>query len=201
MVRPTFSKAGIYDLTIEVASPQARDLIRVPNLQVYATAAEAPRESGAEPAGIPFLKEQQWKTAGFQTAFATRGEVAESFQATGEIIPAGGRHALVAAPISGLVAASGVAASPAPGQRVARGAVLAVLTPSLVKRWQRVRCGAARCARRRVSTTVRNGSSPRRRFRQRRIRSGDSADAAREALAGLAAAERCLRWHHLCRAH
>ena len=186
---PTFSKAGIYDLTIEVASPQARDLIRVPDLQVYASAAEAPSESGAEPAGIPFLKEQQWKTPGFQTAFATRAEVAEAFQATGEIIPAAGRHASVAAPISGLVAASGVAASPAPGQRVARGAVLAVLTPSLGESGGSAYAAARREMREaqdeyeRAKRLFAAEAIPQRRLHEAEIR----LDAARETLAGLAA--------------
>jgi membrane fusion protein, heavy metal efflux system len=128
---PRFERAGLYDLSLQVESPQARDLIQVPNLRVYARAAEAPRESGAEEDGIAFLKEQQWKTNGFRTAFATQGEVEQSFQATGVIVPAAGRFAQVAAPISGLVATSGVAASPAPGQRVRPGAVLAVLSPAV----------------------------------------------------------------------
>ena len=126
---PTFERAGVYDLVIEVESPQARDRIEVPGLQVYATAAEAPKENGAEPEGITFLKEQQWKTPGFRTDFAREGEVAESISATGEILPAVGRFAYVSAPVAGLIEASGVASSPAPGQRVARGATLAVLTP------------------------------------------------------------------------
>ena len=127
---PAFTHAGVYDLTITVESPQARDLIRVPNLQVYATAEEAPRERG-DAGGIPFLKEQQWKTPGFATAFATTGTVSESFQAIGQIVPAAGRIGRVAAPIAGVLEPGGVARSPTPGQRVARGQVLAVLTPAL----------------------------------------------------------------------
>ena len=128
---PAFKQAGIYDLTITVESPQARDLIRVPDLRVYASVAEAPREGGGEPGGINFLKEQQWKTSGFATAFATTGEVTESFQATGQIIPAAGKMARISAPVAGIVEVSGLAQSPAPGQRVAKGQVLALLTPAL----------------------------------------------------------------------
>ncbi len=128
---PNFERAGVYDLSLRVESPQAHDLIQMRDLQVYARAEDAPREIGAEEDGIAFLKEQQWKTQGFRTAFAMQGEVEQSFQATGEIIPAAGRFAQVAAPISGLVASSGVAESPAPGQRVAQGAVLAVLSPAV----------------------------------------------------------------------
>ena len=128
---PEFERAGVYDLTIQVESPQARDVIRVPDLRVYATADEAPREEAGGEGGIAFLKEQQWKTPEFRTEFARDGAVSGSFQATGEIMPAAGRYAVVSAPIGGLVDAGGVAQSPAPGQRVSRGQALAVLTPTV----------------------------------------------------------------------
>ena len=130
--RPRFARPGVYDLTILVNSPQARDSLTVPGLRVYASAAEAPKaEAEGGDAGIAFLKEQQWKTPGFATAFAAVGEVAASFEASGVVEPAAGRFAEVAAPIAGLVDASGVASSPVPGQRVTRGQTLALLTPSL----------------------------------------------------------------------
>ena len=128
---PEFKAAGVYDLTILVDSPQAKDSINVPGLRVYATADEAPREDEGGDEGIAFLKEQQWKTPGLRTAFAQPGTVAGSFEATGEIQPAAGRFAEIAAPISGLVDAGSVASSPAPGQRVSRGQTLAWLIPSL----------------------------------------------------------------------
>lgn len=128
---PEFKRAGVYDLAITVESPQARDLIRVPDLRVYPSAAEAPKEEGGEPGGISFLKEQQWKTPGFTTAFATTGELTESFQATGQIVPAAGKMARISAPVAGIIEVSGLTQSPAPGQRVAKGQVLAVLTPAL----------------------------------------------------------------------
>lgn len=128
---PEFKQPGVYDLTILVDSPQASDSIAVPGLTVYASAAEAPKEEGGEAPGIAFLKEQQWKTPGFATEFATTGAVAATVDASGEIIPAAGRYAEVSAPISGLVDAASVASSPVPGQRVQRGHVLAILTPSL----------------------------------------------------------------------
>ncbi len=128
---PAFTRAGTYDLTITVESPQVRDTIRVPDLRVYASAEEAPKEDGGDDGGIQFLKEQQWKTPGFATAFATAGTVTGSFQATGQIVPAAGRIARVSAPIAGVVELSGLAQSPAPGQRVTKGQTLAVLTPTL----------------------------------------------------------------------
>lgn len=185
---PEFTQAGTYDLVIDVESPQARDRIEVPGLIVYANAGAAPRESGAEPAGISFLKEQQWKTPGFATAFAMQGTVAQSFPATGEIVPAAGRYAEVAAPVDALVSAGGVASSPVQGQRVGRGAVLAVLTPS-------VGAGGASdyaTARRELSNAqdefdraqrlVAAEAIPARRLREAEVR----LRAAREALGGLA---------------
>lgn len=128
---PEFAHPGVYDLTITVESPQARDVIHIPDLRVYATAEEAPREEGGEAPGIGFLKEQQWKTSGFVTAFATAGRVPESFPATGQVVPAAGRIANVAAPVAGLIEMRRAGQTPVPGQRVTRGQVLAVLTPAL----------------------------------------------------------------------
>ncbi len=129
--RPAFTKAGIYDLTIIVNSPQARDSITVPGLPVYASLAEAPLDSGGEDAGISFLKEQQWKTEGFRTAFAEVGTMNEAFDASGDIQAAAGRLVTVAAPIGGIIEVAGVAGAPAPGQYVERGQVLARMTPAL----------------------------------------------------------------------
>ena len=128
---PEFKRPGIYDLTLLVASPQAHDSITVPGLTVYATAKEAPREEEGGDAGTSFLKEQQWKTPGFRTAFAASGELFASFDATGVIEAAAGRQAEVTAPIAGLVDAASVARSPSAGQRVRRGDILAYITPSL----------------------------------------------------------------------
>ena len=128
---PVFTQPGVYDLTIQVESPQARDEIRVPDLRVYASVEEAPKEEAGGNLGIRFLKEQQWKTVGFATAFADSGTVSESFMATGQLVPAAGKIARVSAPIAGLVETAGLAGTPAPGQRVTRGQVLAVLTPTL----------------------------------------------------------------------
>lgn len=128
---PEFKRAGVYDLTITVESPQARDVIRVPDLRVYASADEAPKEDGGDAGGISFLKEQQWKTPGFVTESAAIGRVSQSFLVTGQLVPAAGRMARVSAPVAGIVEMSGLARSPAPGQRVTRGQVLAVLTPVL----------------------------------------------------------------------
>ncbi len=129
-VTAEFDRPGVYDLAILVESPQARDSIAVPAMRVFASAADVATTADGD-GGIPFLKEQQWATPGFGTAFASDGAVMESFEAPGEVVPATGRSADVAAPISGLVGVDGAFQSPAPGQRVERGALLVVLTPAL----------------------------------------------------------------------
>lgn len=183
---PEFSTPGQYDLTLLVESPQARDSITVRGLRVYSSAAEAPKEQGGGESGISFLKEQQWKTAGFRTASVTRGSVMESFDASGVVEPAAGRFARIAAPIDGLVDASGVARSPAPGQRVERGQVLALLTPSLgeggsVFAEQRARLREAEDEYQRAKRLFAAEAIPERRLHEAEIR----LTAAHEAIAGL----------------
>ena len=183
---PEFKQPGIYDLTLLVDSPQARDSIVIPGLRVYASAEEAPKEEEAGESGISFLKEQQWKTDGFRTAFAMRGSIVESFQASGEIVPAAGRMAQVAAPIAGLIDASDVAQSPSPGQRVSRGQVIALLTPSLGEGGAsysdaRARLREAEDEHERAKRLFAAEAIPQRRLYEAEIR----LQAAREALAGL----------------
>ena len=125
-----FGRPGAYDLAILVESPQVRDSIAVPGLHVFAGPAEVPTGEEGD-GGIPFLKEQQWKSPGFETAFARDGAVMETFDAAGEVVPAAGRAAEVAAPIGGLIEVDGTGRSPAPGQWVERGQLLVVLTPAL----------------------------------------------------------------------
>lgn len=183
---PEFKRPGIYDLTLIVQSPQAHDSITVPGLQVFATPNEAPREQEGDEGGIPFLKEQQWKTVGFRTEFAKRGNVVESFEASGQVIPAAGRMAQVAAPISGLVDASSVASSPSPGQQVRRGQVIGQLIPSLGEGGAsypeaRARLREAQDEYERAKRLYAAEAVPQRRVREAEIR----LQAARESLAGL----------------
>jgi RND family efflux transporter MFP subunit len=128
---PNFPREGLWDLTITIESPQLRDVISVPDLRVYASNASAPEVAAGLDSGISFLKEQQWKTPGFRTRFARTGSINQSFDASGEIVPAANRYAEVAAPIGGLIEVAGLKVSPVPGQRVEEGQILATLTPTL----------------------------------------------------------------------
>lgn len=183
---PTFERPGTYDLTILVDSPQAKDSITVPGLPVYASVAEAPLVDAGGESAISFLKEQQWKTPGFTTAFAAEGEVAATFEASGVVEPQAGRWAQVSAPVAGLVDASGIARSPVPGERVGRGQVLAVLAPSLgdgggaLVAEARARLREAQDEYDRAQRLVAVEAVPQRRVRAAEIR----LTAAKEALAG-----------------
>jgi membrane fusion protein, heavy metal efflux system len=185
---PEFTKPGVYDLTLIVESPQARDSITVRDLRVYAKAEDAPRDSGSAESGIRFLKEQQWKTPGFATAFASTASVAATIDASGTIEPAAGRFADVTAPIGGLVDAGSVASSPSPGQRVRRGQVLALLTPTLGEAGSgafaeaRARLREAEDEHARAKRLVEAEAAPARRLHEAEIR----LQAAREALTGFA---------------
>jgi len=186
--RPRFGAPGVYDLSILVESPQARDSLFVPALPVYASVDEAPRDTGGGDGGggISFLKEQQWKTPGFRTVFAMTGALSGTIDAPGQIVPAGGRQAEVSAPIAGLIDVGGIAAAPAPGQRVQRGQVLAQITPALGDAGSayadaRARLREAEDEYARAKRLVEAEAAPRRRLHEAEIR----VEAAREALAGL----------------
>ena len=183
---PDFTKAGVYDLTILVESPQARDSISVPELRVYATAAQAPLESEEEAGGISFLKEQQWRTDGFRTAFAVTGTVAETFEVPGDVRAADGHLAEVVAPAGGVLEVAGLSEAPIVGQRVEKGQVLARMTPALGASGAtfadaRARLREAEDEYERAKRLFAAEAIPERRLHEAEIR----LTAAREALAGL----------------
>jgi len=183
---PAFTKPGVYDLVLLVDSPQAKDSLLIPALRVYASVAEAPLDSGGAASGISFLKEQQWKTPDFRTAFATRGSLNATIDATGQVTAAGGRQAEIAAPIAGLIDLAGIADAPAPGQRVERGQVLALIAPALGESGSayaeaRARLREAEDEHERAKRLVAAEAAPERRLHEADIR----LQAAREALAGL----------------
>ncbi|MBA3853607.1 MAG: hypothetical protein C0503_04275 [Gemmatimonas sp.] len=179
---PVFTRAGTYDLVVEVESPQSRDRINVPGLVVYADEASAPVDDGGEDAGIPFLKEQQWKTDGFRTAAVVEGSITAVAWVSGEIAPAPGAAQVVAAPASGLLLLD--ADAPAVGQQVAAGARLARIQPTLGDAGAsfadaRARLREAEEEFERAERLVRAEAIPERRLHEARI----ERDAAREALA------------------
>lgn len=125
----TPERAGRYRVTVLVNSPQTIDSIAAGEAEVFESADDAPTEPNA-PAGIAFLKEQQWKTDAFRTTFAVEGSLAGSTEVPGEIVAAAGREAVVTAPIAGVITDRGAPAI-VPGARVSAGAVLSTLAPAL----------------------------------------------------------------------
>jgi RND family efflux transporter MFP subunit len=88
-------------------------------------AQEAP---SAQPAGITFLKEQQWRMD-FATAPVGERELSTLLKMSAEVKPAAAGHVQIVVPIAGriMTAARGV---PAPGQKVKQGEDLAVILPT-----------------------------------------------------------------------
>ncbi len=180
---PVFTAAGTYDLVIDVESPQARDRIEVPGLVVYATEEDAPFDEG-EDSDIPFLKEQQWKTPGFRTAFADSGSLAIAINVPGEITSAPGSAQVAAAPASGILQLAPNA--PSVGMRVRRGDLLARIRPTLGEGGAsfadaRARLREAEEEFTRAERLLRAEAIPERRMHEATV----ARDAAREALAAI----------------
>ena len=123
-----FSEPGIYDMVLRLEGPQVEDLIRVTDVQVYASAAEVPHEEDEEEASVSFLKEQQWKTP-FRTETANIRSLSASVQTLGEILPKAQAHAEVPAPVEGVMLADQNTGMPSVGTWVKKGQVLAVISP------------------------------------------------------------------------
>ncbi|MFN0180162.1 MAG: efflux RND transporter periplasmic adaptor subunit [Gemmatimonadales bacterium] len=127
----TAAAAGEYTVDLILRGRQANDSLRLPPMMVHSEDGDIPLGSPLG-AGIAFLKEQQWQTAGFRTAFATAGRLRGGVEVSGEIGAAAGRDAMVAAPVAGILEPAGLRAAPVPGQWVRSGQALAILTPTLV---------------------------------------------------------------------
>ena len=182
-----FPRPGTWDLRLSIESAQVQDAIHVSGLRVQPSREELPEVGAEADDGIAFLKEQQWKTPGFRTAFAETGSLPSSIEVPGEIVPAAGRYAEVNAPIAGLVEPEGASMAPAPGQAVERGQVLAILTPALGESGStlataRAELREAEHDHARAQRLLAVEAVPERRAEEARIR----LDAARETLAGLA---------------
>jgi len=105
----------------------------------------APVETAATPAAastgtVKFLMEQQWLIR-MKLAQVEEQRVARQVTATGRIVPAPNRQALVAPPVGGIITGGNL---PRVGQRVAQGQVIAVLQQTATSAEQaQVRAAAA----------------------------------------------------------
>jgi RND family efflux transporter MFP subunit len=125
---PSFSVAGEYELVMDLNSPRLSTEVVVGPVVVRESHDDRPRPEDEPPAGITFLKEQQWAIA-FATEAAAAKAVPRSIGSTGEIIPQVGGLVEVTAPVAGLVLPEDNGAVPIPGDWVRKGDTLAVLAP------------------------------------------------------------------------
>lgn len=123
--------AGTYHLSFRVSTPDLTDTIDAGEVTVYpdaATAMAAAPKEAEDPEEIGFLKEQQWKIP-FMTRPVEAATLESGVTLQGTVKPAGGREVAIAAPAAGRIAI-GHGRLPQLGQRVAKGELLAVLTPT-----------------------------------------------------------------------
>ncbi|MFN3430701.1 MAG: efflux RND transporter periplasmic adaptor subunit [Candidatus Sericytochromatia bacterium] len=123
--------AGTYHLSFRVTTPKLTDTIDAGEVTVYpdaATAMAAAPKEAEDPEEIGFLKEQQWKIP-FMTRPVEAAALESGVTLQGTVKPAGGREVAMAAPAAGRIAI-GHGRLPQLGQRVAKGELLAVLTPA-----------------------------------------------------------------------
>lgn len=111
-------------LLIVLAALMVAALIGVAYWRRGAKAPEAAAPAAAETTGtVKFLMEQQWRVH-MMLAKAESRQVTRQIAATGRVIPAAQNQAIVAPPVGGLIAGSGL---PRIGQSVARGQTIALL--------------------------------------------------------------------------
>ncbi|MEZ4698365.1 MAG: efflux RND transporter periplasmic adaptor subunit [Rhodothermales bacterium] len=128
--RPTVEQAGLYHVAMTIAGSQLNDSYDIGTVPVYAAVEEiepSPEEAGG---GISFLKEQQWPIE-FAVVRVEERDIARTLDVTGEIVPAAGRVADVASPVSGLALVKSNLNALAPGQRVREGQTLVTLSPTV----------------------------------------------------------------------
>lgn len=143
VVTPT--TPGEHHLRFRIVAPGLDASVDAGKVAVHADVASAKAAVGEEPEetddAIAFLKEQQWKLP-FMAAPVAAGDVEVGITLPGEVKPAGGREAVVAAPATGrLVVTAG--RLPKLGDAVARGQVLAALTPDATASENRAGLAAA----------------------------------------------------------
>lgn len=131
LLDPVVTDPGVYEVRLELSSPQVTSVHILPSVRVFASMDEAPLESGEEEVGgaIAFLKEQQWVIP-FAVSPAVEQEVQRSVRAPAEIVPPDGALVQVSAPVDGVAPAAANRGAPSVGARVREGQVLVVLAPS-----------------------------------------------------------------------
>jgi multidrug efflux pump subunit AcrA (membrane-fusion protein) len=126
----TFPKAGEWSVAIVVPTQEGNKSIAFPTVKVFATAHDAQHAEVPEPpAGISFLKEQQWKIlAG--TEPAAKRKLVEQLLVPARVAARPGSLAKVTPPIAGRLSAPEGKGMPMVGEKVEAGQLLAIIQPS-----------------------------------------------------------------------
>lgn len=130
LLDPVVARPGTYQVELALESPQVSSRHVLPEVRVFAQESEIPHASEEKDGGgIAFLKEQQWQTA-WGVASAREDTVQNTTIAPGEIVAPDGALVEISAPMDGIADASANRSAPSVGQRVQRGQVLVVLSPT-----------------------------------------------------------------------
>ncbi len=126
----TFPKAGDWSVALLVPTEDGDKTIAFPAVKVFANAHDTEHAEVPEPpAGISFLKEQQWKIlAGTEPVGKHR--VVERVRVAAQVRAKPGYSATVVASVSGQLVAPAGQLLPQLGQRVEAGQLLALLKPN-----------------------------------------------------------------------
>lgn len=131
LVDAALPSAGRWTLRVELADDAGIETIELPEVLVHADAHDAAHvEAPAEPDGIAFLKEQQWRL-GTRIAPVERRVVREHLVLPAQVRAAPERRAHVSTPLAGALLAVPGAAPLAVGRRVEAGELLAYVRPPL----------------------------------------------------------------------
>ncbi|HYG33841.1 MAG TPA: efflux RND transporter periplasmic adaptor subunit [Clostridia bacterium] len=126
----TFPKPGEWNVALVVPTEEGDKTIAFPPIQVFANAHDAEHAEVPEPpAGISFLKEQQWKIlAG--TEPASKHRLVEQLRLPAMVTARPGSLAQVTPPIAGRLLLPTGKSMPLVGAKVEAGQVLALIQPS-----------------------------------------------------------------------
>jgi RND family efflux transporter MFP subunit len=134
----TFPQPGEWRVVLLVPTDDGEKAIPFPVVKVFADATAAERAEVPEPpAGISFLKEQQWKILTKTEPVAPR-RIVERVRAAARVRARPGFSATMVAPVAGQLAAPADRPLPQPGQRVEAGQLLALLRPNFSEAAARV---------------------------------------------------------------
>jgi len=129
LLDPVIANPGTYRVELALASLQVTSSHVLPEVRVFASETEVPMAEEEQGGAIAFLKEQQWQIP-FEVLTARESDVQRTVTAPGEIAPPDGALVEVSAPVDGIAAAAANRGAPSVGQRVIRGELLAVLSPT-----------------------------------------------------------------------